>query len=142
MEKGHSLAEAGDLDAAIRCFQNALRRISGLQLSSEALETEAKRKIAPILLQQGEYRARSGNYEGAVAKFKLAIEFDDRLIINAENKAQQLTAPILLMQGRIEALRTNIDSAINKLQQAKALYPSLEIDPEAELKHFATPPHI
>jgi tetratricopeptide (TPR) repeat protein len=138
MEKGRSLAEAEDLAAAIHCFQNALKSTPGLQLSSQALEAEAKRKIAPILIQQGEYLARSGNYEGAVAKFKLAVEFDDRLTLNAEKKAQQLTAPILLMQGRIEALKTNLDGAIEKLQQAKALYPSIEIDPEVKLRHFAS----
>jgi tetratricopeptide (TPR) repeat protein len=138
MEKGRSLAEAEDLDAAIHCFQNALKFTPSLQLSSQALETEAKRKIAPILMQQGEYLACSGSYEAAVAKFKLAVEFDDRLTLNAENKAQQLTAPILLMQGRIEALKTNLDSAIDKLQQAQVLCPALEIDPEAELRHFAS----
>src|SRR6476469_9417247 len=138
MEKARSLSEAGDLEAAIVHFQEALRITSGFKLSSEALKTEAKRKIAPALLAQGEKLARSGNYEGAVAKFKQAIEFDDKLKIDPETKAKQLTTPILLMQGTFDALGLDINSAIAKFNQAIALDSTLDIEPEKEAKRLAT----
>ena len=110
-EEGYTFAEDNEIEGAIVRFQQALQcgkptlisEIPDEQLTPEKLEASAQRLIAPILLEQGQRLARFGNFDGALAKFRQAKQFNSDLTIDPVAEAKRLTAPILKMQGTIAA---------------------------------------
>ena len=107
------------------------------KLSPEALETSARRLLAPILRQQGEQFARSGHDEQALNKFKQAQA--SGLDLNPAIEANRLTSSASKLQGILNALQLRIEEATAKFTQAKQYDPELELEPEAEAKRIAAP---
>jgi WD40 repeat protein len=145
-EEGYSLAEQGQIELAIDRFKQALQTGKNVMMaegdenpSSEEIETSAKRLVSPILLQQGRYLARNGNYNAALAKFEQAKQLDSGSTLNPETEAKRLTAPILKMQGTFAALDVKISEAISKFEQARQYGFDLGFEPEVEAKRLAAP---
>jgi hypothetical protein len=146
-EEGYTFAEDNEIEEAIVRFQQALQcgkptlisETPNEQLTPEKLEASAQRLIAPILLEQGQRLARFGNFDGALAKFEQAKQFNSDLTIDPVAEAKRLTAPILRMQGTFAALEFNLSEAIAKFTQAKQYAPDLEFEPETEAKRLAAP---
>jgi tetratricopeptide (TPR) repeat protein len=145
-EEGYSLAEQGQIELAIDRFKQALQTGKNVMMaegdetpSSEEIEASAKRLVSPILLQQGRYLARNGNYNAALAKFEQAKQLDSGSTLNPEAEAKRLTAPILKMQGTFAALDVRISEAIAKFEQALQYGFALEFEPEVEAKRLAAP---
>jgi tetratricopeptide (TPR) repeat protein len=144
-EEGYTFAEENEIEEAIVRFRQALQcgkptlvsEAPDEQLTPEKLEASAQRLIAPILLEQGQRLARFGNFDGALAKFRQAKQFNSDLTIDPVAEAKRLTAPILKRQGTIAALQGKIEEAIAKFTQAKQLVPDLDLDPEAEAQRLA-----
>jgi tetratricopeptide (TPR) repeat protein len=132
-EEGYSLAEQNEIEPAINHLKQALQ--SGAD--DEALSLSAKRLIAPIVIQQGQRLARSGDYEQALTKFELAKQLNPHLSLDPVFEANRLTAPILQMQGTFAARAGKISEAIAKFEQAKQYGLNLEFEPEAEAKRIA-----
>jgi tetratricopeptide (TPR) repeat protein len=145
-EQGYYLVEQEQIESAIDRFKQALQTGNNVlmaegdeALSLEQIEVSAKQLISPILLQQGRYLARNGNYEAALAKFELAKELDSGSIKDPETEAKGLTAPILKMQGTFAALDLKIPEAIAKFEQARQYGFDLGFEPETETKRLAAP---
>jgi tetratricopeptide (TPR) repeat protein len=144
-EEGYTFAEDNEIEEAIVRFQQALQcgkptlisETPDEQLTPEKLEASAQRLVAPILLEQGQRLARFGNFDGALAKFEKAKQFNSDLTIDPVAEAKRLTAPILKMQGTFAALEFKLPEAIAKFTQAKQYAPDLEFDPETEAKRLA-----
>jgi tetratricopeptide (TPR) repeat protein len=137
IEQGHTLAEMGEIEAAVDHFRQALE----IPLDSKSIsdpDTEAKRRVATILQQQAVRLARQGKYEEAIAQFQQAAQLDLRLNLeNLEQQAGKLAAPIFKMQATIQALKGNIEGAIAKFEQATTLDPTLNLQPELEARRIA-----
>jgi tetratricopeptide (TPR) repeat protein len=144
-EEGYTFAEDNEIEEAIVRFQQALQcgkptlisETLDEQLTPEKLEASAQCLVAPILLEQGQRLARFGNFDGALAKFEQAKQFNPDLTLDPVAEAKRLTAPILKMQGTIAALQGKIEEAIAKFTQAKQLVPDQDLDPEAEAQRLA-----
>ena len=148
-EEGYSLAEQNAIEAAITRLKQAFQcgeaslvletDIDEALTLNDKLEASAKRLIAPILIQQGQKLARSGDYDQALAKFKQAKQLNPDLTLDPVEQAQRLTAPILRMQGTFAALEDKISEAIAKFEQAQQYGLDLGFEPEAEAKRIAAP---
>ncbi len=143
-------AEAGNFEAAIPLFEKAIATKARFLITSEAtgetipfhsakaddpakqaIQQQAKQKVVPYIIQQGEALARSGNYNQALEHFTLALEYDPHLDIDPTEKAKQLTIPILVMQAKIQNLAGDQDTAQQTHNQIKTLGPTAAAKVEA-----------
>ncbi|MBD2776080.1 CHAT domain-containing protein [Iningainema tapete] len=97
---------------------------------------------AQTLVAQGEELASNGDFEGAVAKFKKAQEWNPELELNPEAKA----AIAFTFQGKELARQGDIEGAVAKFKKAQQLAPNLDLaldaqaldnNPEAVANHLA-----
>lgn len=83
---------------------------------------------APEMLKLGEESARKGNYKDAVAKLKIAKEWNPQLEIN-EKKAKSLS---LVFTSTEKANQGDLQSAVKDFQQAQQLDIKVDLEPDTE----------
>ncbi len=151
VEQGKSLVNNSyaqvDISGAIAKFRQAVEIDPTLNLDPEV---EAKRLLAASLIKQGILLAeppyvRKLDLEGAIAKFRQAVEIDPTLNLDPEVEAKRLAAATLIRHGTMLVspfdISRDIDvkGAISKFQEALKLDPTLKLDPEVEAKRMAAP---
>jgi WD40 repeat protein len=82
IESGRALARAGDIDAAIARFEEALALDPDLDIDPEA---EAQRLAAPTLLSEGRALAYAGDIDDAIAAYEQVQAMDSELVISADD---------------------------------------------------------
>jgi tetratricopeptide (TPR) repeat protein len=83
---------------------------------------------ADTLVTQGEQLAHDGDFQGALAKFKLANAWKPKLGLNPQLKA----APAYVAQGIEKAKDGDFDGAVAKFKQAQQLNPNVDLDPDTQ----------
>ena len=80
---------------------------------------------------EGEDLARSGDLQGAIAKFQKAQAQNSSLELNPEKKAKQLAATAQLQQGETLAVQGKVEEAIAAYKKAQEINPELKISAES-----------
>ncbi|MEI2579911.1 WD40 repeat domain-containing protein [Scytonema sp. PRP1] len=99
-----------------------LEQLEVCQTQSMLVET------APALVSQGEKLAQTGDFDGAVAKFKKAKVWNPKLQINPETKAKPL---VLIHQGETLVAKGEINKAIAAYIEAQKLDSTLKISADS-----------
>jgi tetratricopeptide (TPR) repeat protein len=86
---------------------------------------------------EGNYRARAGDVDSAVASFRRALELDPTLRLNPEADARRFTAEALVRKGQSLAKAGDVDSAVASFRRALELDPTLRLNPETDARRFA-----
>jgi WD40 repeat protein len=126
IDDARSLAEDGDIPAAIAKFEEALALDADLGVEPRV---EANRIYAQVLVGQGRGLAQAGDAANAITQFEEALALDPDLDIDPEREAGQIAAPVLIVQGRTLAQQGDVAGATAKFEAALALDPSLPIEP-------------
>jgi WD40 repeat protein len=125
IREGEDMAKAGDTEAAIAKFKQALEWHPSLDLNPRVKATQFR------LIGEGEALAKSGDFEGAVAKFQAALELNTGLEFDPVAKARQIAAPALVEQGGQLVTEGKIEEAIAAYAQAQQLEPTVDISASA-----------
>ncbi|MCP4264644.1 MAG: hypothetical protein GY777_03550, partial [Candidatus Brocadiaceae bacterium] len=80
LEEGRDQAKTGDIEGAIKLFQDALQLDPSLELDPKQ---EARKLEAQGLLEEGRDQVKTGDIEGAIAALTKAQNLDLALIISA-----------------------------------------------------------
>ncbi|MCP6757851.1 MAG: AAA-like domain-containing protein [Fischerella sp. CENA71] len=84
---------------------------------------------APVMVTAAEKAANQGNFDEALAKFKIAKTWDSKLEINPEAKVESLR---LAFKGREIADKGDFDGVVAKFQQAKQQDAKVDLDPDTD----------
>ena len=115
---GHTLARAGDLDAATSRFEQALNLDPNLGI---APAVQARQDYAEDLKGQAELLAEIGEHEAALEVFRQARDLDPTLLIEPELDAGWAAAQALMAQGENLAETGDIEGAVARFQEAQFL---------------------
>jgi tetratricopeptide (TPR) repeat protein len=121
IESGRELARAGNIDAAVARFEEALELDPDLDIDPQKLADET---AAEALVEAGEELARGGDIEGAIGQFEEALELDPDLEIDPEERADEMAAEGLLAEGRQLARDEEYEAAIEAYTEA------IDLDPD------------
>jgi WD40 repeat protein len=103
----------------------------------------SNKKAAFTWVRQGEELARTGDFEGAVVKFRKALAWNNERDFNSQIKAAKEIAVFnLVFQGKSLARDGNIEGAIASFNQALKLDANLDLVPEIEAKRLAAAPTL
>ncbi|MBD2211233.1 AAA-like domain-containing protein [Nostoc linckia FACHB-104] len=102
----------------------------------EVCQTPSKLKAAaPFLVKVGEEKARSGNFEEALATFRTAFKWNGELKFDPQKKAEEFEnkgkAERKVSEGSSLVKEKKIKEAIAAYNQAQKLDPQVEIDVDA-----------
>jgi WD domain, G-beta repeat len=114
----------GDVEGAIAKLYIALQ-VDGA--SDVDLQKEARRLVAPGLVDKGWELAREGNVDRAVGAFKQALDLDPTLVLDPEKEARRLAALARVDKGQELVKQGAIKEAMAAFEAAQASDPSLEI---------------
>ena len=126
VNSGRDLAQSGNLEAAIKQFQEAVRLDPSRRWISP--DAEARRFMARALLGEGRNSAQDGNLDTAVTKFEAAIELVPTLRINPKDEVNHIAASAFVEQGVQLAQEGEILQALTNVERALALSPDLTIE--------------
>ncbi len=85
--------------------------------------------VHPSFRESGHALARTGDLNGAVARFREVLALDPDPPFSPEVLARQTWAEALVEEGERLARANNIDGAVERFTQAKTLNPALDFDP-------------
>jgi WD40 repeat protein/tetratricopeptide (TPR) repeat protein len=90
-----------------------------------------------VLIMQGENLARTGDVEGAIARFEEALERNPKLNFDPKERAQKLAVSFLITEGENLARSNKVQEAILKFQKAVEWNQELIFDPEERSRRIA-----
>ena len=113
-----------DVKGAIAKLHIALQVDSA---SDVDLQKEARRLVAPGLVDKGRELAREGDVDRAVGAFKQALDLDPTLVLDPEKEARWLAALAQVDKGQELAKQGAVREAIAAFAAAQVSDPNLEI---------------
>ena len=128
--------KSGDVKGGVAKLYAALQ-VDGA--SDDTLQKEARRLVAPGLVDKGRELAREGEVEKAIGAFGQARVLDPTLTLDPGTEASRLAASALVDKGRELARGGEVDKAIGAFRQARVLDPTLTLDPGTEARRLAAP---
>ncbi|WP_293097855.1 AAA-like domain-containing protein [Moorena sp. SIOASIH] len=105
-----------------------------LESLEKCQDSDGKIAAASGFVKQGEYLAKNGNVDGAIAKFQKAKQWNPELELEPEKNAKSIA---LFTKGEQLAKEGDVEGAIAKFEEAKEWNPELELEPDKKAKQLA-----
>jgi tetratricopeptide (TPR) repeat protein len=134
VKKGEELATAGNIQAAIDQFKQALALDSSLGFHPES-------KAMLLATQQARKLAEAGKIPEATAAFQMVQAFGFQLSVSVtpEVKAKRIAASAWVSEGQELARKGKIEEAMAKFKQALEWDTTLQFDPQTKANQSYAP---
>ncbi|MGB0385074.1 MAG: CHAT domain-containing protein [Ardenticatenaceae bacterium] len=94
--------------------------------------------VVEPLITEGRSLAKTGDIDGAIAKFKEALALIPSLELEPEAEAKKIAGESLVQEGKSLAYQGDIDRALAKFQEGLEFAPNLETEIEATKRDLAS----
>ncbi|OQW92136.1 MAG: hypothetical protein BWK78_02590, partial [Thiotrichaceae bacterium IS1] len=125
VQKGKELATAGNIQAAIDQFKQALALDSSLGLQPES-------KAMLLVAREARHLAVKGDIPKATAAFQMVQQFGFQLSVTPEVEAKRVAVSAWVSQGEGLAQEGKIEEAMAKFKQALVWDTTLKFDPKTK----------
>jgi WD40 repeat protein/energy-coupling factor transporter ATP-binding protein EcfA2 len=124
----HKLLEVGCdrlYDSAV--FKNPVTPTAENAWNTCQREVWTEKELAQLLVEQGQALAKSGDKEGAKAKFEAAKKRDSEIVFDTDKQINLFLAKGLIEKANTLVKKGEVKAAIAAYEEARTLQPNLEI---------------